>query len=150
MKAILRFSRKRWSIASWFIRVFTMSNYSHVDVVMPHTEGQRLFGALLWKGVSYHRSTYDHEKDYYIEFENEIQYTRFFKFLEDQKGKDYDIISIFGFFFHKRQWHDKNKWFCSELIAAASEYAGVRLLNFHTNRVTPIDLIKSLKVWEVK
>lgn len=150
MKALLRFSRKKWSIASWVIRLFTMSNYSHVDVIMPIPDEKYLFGALFWEGVSYHNHKYSYHKDFYIEFADENQYTRFYRFLEEQKGKDYDIVSIFGFFFHKRQWHDKDKWFCSELIAAAAEYAGVKLVNFHTNRITPIDLIKSLKVWEVK
>lgn len=57
-----------------------------------------------------------------------------------QAGARYDWSAIYGMPF-RRDWHDPRKWFCSELWAAAFEYAGEPLLRAtHLDRVTPRDL----------
>ena len=52
----------------------------------------------------------------------------FYEFLVHQLNKPYDKIGIFDFVFgvaHDRNWRDESAWFCSELIVAALEYAGI-------------------------
>jgi uncharacterized protein YycO len=59
-------------------------------------------------------------------------------FLNRQVGKPYDWRALFALPFRK-DWHEPNKWFCSELVAAALEQGG-RSLRVKSSRVTPRDL----------
>lgn len=51
-------------------------------------------------------------------------------FLKDQIGKGYDYWSIVGFVIHSTHEGRKgyNRWFCSELVFAAFQKAGINLL----------------------
>jgi uncharacterized protein YycO len=63
-----------------------------------------------------------------------------------QIGKPYDFSAVSGIAFD-RDWHDENRWFCSELIAVAFEKVGHPLLSTRPSavswRVTPRDLLLS-------
>lgn len=68
------------------------------------------------------------------------QYRKVMYFLFQQKGKPYDYKSILGFLI-KRDWRATDSWFCSELVAAAFEHAGIPLLRTEEcNRVSPSTL----------
>ncbi|MCG7853077.1 MAG: hypothetical protein MIO92_11205 [Methanosarcinaceae archaeon] len=51
------------------------------------------------------------------------------KFLSEQIGKNYDYRGIFGFLLRKRNFHNPNAWFCSELIFSFLQKCGRYLLN---------------------
>lgn len=58
-------------------------------------------------------------------------------FLRRQLGAPYDFMAI-ARFLTKRDADSQEKWFCSELVFAAYEFAGVELLqNITANRVHP-------------
>jgi hypothetical protein len=74
----------------------------------------------------------------------------FFDFLSEQQGKKYDIWQLFGSAVDatdnipllnrlSRNDQDFSSWFCSELVAAAFNVAGV-INNVNASEVTPIDL----------
>jgi uncharacterized protein YycO len=49
-------------------------------------------------------------------------------FMEGQIGKQYDWPAVFKFITRRKHAHDE-RWFCSELVFAAFQEAGVTLLN---------------------
>jgi len=54
-----------------------------------------------------------------------------------QLGKPYDWTGILGIAFRQRNWHDKDKWSCAELVAWAFEKAGRPLVRAGSWRVNP-------------
>jgi uncharacterized protein YycO len=60
-------------------------------------------------------------------------------FLESKLGMKYDFIMV-ARFLTRRSATENNKWFCSELVMAAIEAAGVKLLNAEPHNVSPRDL----------
>jgi hypothetical protein len=131
------------TISEDLIRFFTWSDFSHVDAVFK--EG---FLGALPGGVQLREYSQDGDCLYARvlcptkKIQKDVA-----KFLQAQIGKPYDFEGIAGILFRQNSWHDINKWFCSELIAAAFSYALYRLLNeFHLNRVTPQALITSVRV----
>jgi uncharacterized protein YycO len=80
------------------------------------------------------------------------QEEKFYAFLESQKGKKYDRAGIFGIAFSVKT-ENPNKWFCSELIFAAAQYAGIELLKrIEAHKVYPglIDVSPMLKLQETR
>lgn len=67
----------------------------------------------------------------------EKQVGDFYSFLSSQIGKKYDFSGIFGFAFSAKT-QAKDKWFCSELIFAAAQFAGIDLLRrIEPHKVSP-------------
>ena len=59
-------------------------------------------------------------------------------FMTDQLNKPYDWRAILGFA-TGRNWRDPNAWICSELVAAAVEYAGIcGPLYLTASKITPV------------
>jgi len=134
------------NLFSKVIKFMTWSRFSHVEWV---TERGTVFGADALNGVcevglserikrasclSLHALTMD-----------EMQEQSFINFMEAQRGKPYDWSGIFGGAL-RRQWASPDKWFCSELVAAACASAGRPLLRIQENqynRVTPQDVYHS-------
>jgi uncharacterized protein YycO len=66
-----------------------------------------------------------------------------YKFLYDQIGKPYNWLGILGFVIRK-DFPSKNRWFCSELVIAAFEAAGIHLIAVkQVDRVTPEMILES-------
>jgi uncharacterized protein YycO len=63
------------------------------------------------------------------------QKARFDEFIHSQIGKKYDWKAYVGFLFNKKSEQEQHRWFCSELILAACDYAGIQL--FNKNSVRP-------------
>jgi hypothetical protein len=62
------------------------------------------------------------------------------RFARTQIGKPYDFGAILGLGI-QRDWHNPNRWFCSELVTASAEYAGTFWFRQgELWRVTPGDL----------
>lgn len=127
------------------LRWFSHGRFSHVDVIIPY-EG--LLGARMDNPVNDHTGVQIRPSDY-ATFTDRLVVTvpatvreafRFHDFLARQIGKPYDWRAILAFC-TARNWRDPNAWFCSELIAAALEQAGLiePLLNA-VNKITPCDL----------
>lgn len=137
----LQFSRQA-GIASAAIAWFSQSNFSHVDAVLP---SGRLLGARHDK-VGGKPSGVEIRPTGYAKFALAVQFVipttdeqanKFYHFLFDQIGKPYDSSAIWGFV-TGRNWRAQDSWFCSELIAAALEHAGIfPPLYFAANKITP-------------
>lgn len=138
-------SEKFWSRV---IAYFTFSNYSHVLI----TIGQRedAYEALFKSGVIKRRLEFALENKKII---NKICLTDLdeetvFKvqiFLEKNIGKSYDTSSILkGIFRKKDEWYNDKAWYCTEYIAAAFRYAGLKFFSDSKRIITPPDLEAAL------
>lgn len=131
---ILRFSTDKDFISTG-IKLFTQSKFSHVDVYLGNNE---FLSALPKKGVCIHNEPVGYEEYYSLDINGSLSN----KFLLDQLGKPYDWTAIWGFLLHKRNWQEDDKWFCSELIAAAINLEQP-IYSKALHRITPKDLLKS-------
>jgi len=121
------------------IRWYTDSPISHVDTITP---GGKLLGSQLHKpcgdGVLVRAPNYAKfscVKTLTFDVTDE-QFGLYWVFLVKQLGKPYDSGAVIGLFLH-RDWRSDKKWFCSELIAAALEYAGILQIDTKVNWVSP-------------
>jgi uncharacterized protein YycO len=143
MKTIyLRYSKQK-TFTSKLVSWWTGGWPSHVEFV---TGPGQYLGSDIDTGVAtvddkyYSQFPLGKEEYYKIEV-TESQYNLIFSFLKQQMGKKYDSWALVGNIF-RRNWQVNEKWFCSELIASAFNYAGKSIINYKTNRVTPLDLLK--------
>lgn len=138
---VLQFSTQNTLLAAG-IRWATWCDYSHVDFVLPNGD---LYGAIP-KGVRRHwPENYTRTKRFYVNAPIDV-----LNIALTQEGKDYDWRGIFGFGIRARL-HDKDSWFCSELVAWAFEQAGYPLLRTEKYwRITPRDLLLSPLLKEFK
>lgn len=125
------------------VQVFTWSKYSHVDVL---TEQNTTLSAYPDGGVD--------ERPYVPLASNVLckiettpeQLAQIHKYMRDRIGKPYDWGGVFGVFFKQTRWQDHDKWFCSELIAAALQSAGIQLFKKPDFRVVPKHLARHPRV----
>jgi uncharacterized protein YycO len=113
--------------------LLTCSEFSHVDYIF---DNGAAYSSLPSTGVDYNSDKNDIEQWYELEVPQKIIVENF---ILKQRGKPYDYMGIVGFLFN-RTWQEDDKWFCSELIAAAIEYSGLPLFNKRVSRITPRDL----------
>lgn len=103
--------------ASLLIKLFTLSHWSHVAIL--DDEGY-IFDSTLLSGVR--RIHFDEWKTHYKELDFTIfpvkDRKKAFEWLSAQVGKGYDALGIFSFILRKN-YEDKDKWFCSEYVARA-------------------------------
>ena len=108
------------TLISKAIQLFTWSWASHVDFVLPSGS---LFGAMNDGGVKVHSPVkYSRVEIYKVNAPSSV-----LDFAFSQNGKPYDWTGIFGLIARNRDWEDKSKWFCSELVAFAFK-AALRIL----------------------
>lgn len=120
---------------------FSAGHLSHVDAILP--DG-RLYGAR----NEFPRGVWARPPGYRA-FTRRVTATipataaqrgRFYDFLRRQRGKPYDWRAIAAFAFN-RNWRAADSWICSELQAAALEYAGLcPPLYLAANKITPVAL----------
>jgi hypothetical protein len=77
---------------------------------------------------------------------NGLDEERFWRFVYSQLGKPYDWRGALGIGANRRNWRQEDRWFCFELVAAASEYGGVPLVRKEASWVTGDDIETSLAV----
>jgi len=143
MYVYLRFSSAK-TFASWLVATWTGTWTSHVEFVV--SEGQYL-GSDMETGVAfvddqYYIDTHLKREEYVKVKVTQEQYDIIYQYARSQIGKDYDTWALIGNLF-RRNWQETKKWFCSELIAKSFKEAGYPLMNYRTNRITPLDLLKS-------
>lgn len=94
-------------------------------------------------GVAYHSELAGRPVGRFTVDCTEEQQARALEWAFGEIGKKYDWTAIYGMPF-RCDWHSTKGWFCSELVFAAYETAGFKLLHaMHCNRVTPRDLLMS-------
>ena len=134
-------------LSSRLIRWFSHGPYTHVDVVLPE---QKLLGARSDCPVN-GKTGVQARPENYAKFVHvrrvklsvtPSQEVLFYSFLKRQIGKPYDWRAILAFVFD-RNWRNADAWYCSELVAAALEYAGVipAYIYAPANKITPDDLL---------
>jgi len=132
-------------LSSQAIAWFNSGKFSHVDCIFP--DGT-LLGARsdvilgIPPGVQIRPQGYEEWKIRYKMklAATPLQEDRFYAFLQSQKGKPYDKTAIWGFA-AGRDWREKDSWFCSELQAAALEYAALTPeLYSPVNKISPAAL----------
>lgn len=134
----LHFCRSQ-NIGGYAIQAATFSRWNHVAIEV----GGLIYDATLSHGVkrwppgSMHQN-YDEVQTIELSVPNELAVIRF---LDAQVGKRYDWTALVALPF-RADWHRENKWFCSELAAAALQAGGVKWLYvaLPDHRVTPRDL----------
>lgn len=127
------------TLTSDFIRFWTWSRWSHVDLVTP---GGKFLGARLNGGVQLRNPGYtkfSNKLQLYVSCSKEVA-DRIWYYAHKQIGKPYDLTAIMGFAV-RRDWANEEAWFCSEFVAFCFQAAGIPLLRaLHLNRITPRDL----------
>lgn len=134
-----------YGLSSQAIAWFSAGHFSHVDAILP--DG-RLLGARSDAiggrppGVQIRLPDYEKWKERVVMMlpSTPDQERSFLGFLDKQLGKPYDSTAIWGFA-TGRDWRNPDDWFCSELLTAALEIAGVcPTLYTPSNKVTPAAL----------
>lgn len=140
MSITLRFVTCR-DVVSAAIRAYECGFWtSHVEAKI----GGKLIGAHFSGGVAARDVGYDAsslKREEYVSIPATDEETAAFeKFMLDQVGKPYDVGAIVAMVI-QRDWRDPNKWFCSELVAAALEACKLMpTLPEAMNFVTPRDV----------
>lgn len=137
---VLRFIGGR-GLASQLIQLATWSWVSHVDFELP--DG-RVLGAVPGKGVCIRDIEIDdHRVERYGVKVPFGLYGHPLDWAAGQIGKPYDWAGILGYGL-RRNWQEKDAWFCSELVAWAFQGAGHPILRAKDVwRITPRDLLLS-------
>lgn len=122
-------------LISALIRWQTRGRYSHAALLLP--DG-RIVEAWSGDGVRVKRLTDWSGVDcYMIPGMTAAQWDDAIAFALDQLGKGYDYWAIVRFISRERM-PDNDRWFCSELVFAAIEHAGVRLFErTHSWSISP-------------
>lgn len=143
-------------IASFLIRAFTRSWYSHVGLVYWH-QGRNFCIEAVGVGVrivlvSELQRRYHGGIDYFrVRDSDEPQREKAVAFCFAQLGKLYDHVGIWRFivaivFGKVAAVRRDEQWFCSELVAAAYEDAGLPLTAKDESYTSPQDLAASPQV----
>jgi hypothetical protein len=120
---------KNRSIISSLIKWQTRSEYSHAAILLD----DKLIEAKEFDGVQVVHKLEVGKKcsvDIYEVEVSESQRTAIVDFLANQIGKGYDYTMVIRFLTRQQESRKSSgKWFCSELVFAAFEKAGITLLN---------------------
>lgn len=135
------------SLISRIIRFINWSNYSHVAYLAPDGTCYEAWRGSVqkWSGVEANASLFTaHTPGTVIDLYDlvtpltESQTAKIVAWMESQKGKKYDYWSIVHFITRRPEWtSSQDKWFCSELVAAAFQKVGRPLLNTDAWKIYP-------------
>jgi hypothetical protein len=130
---------------SWeagLIRAYCHSWCSHVDFVMPD---KTLLGSTSDGGVKIRPANYSNfSKTLTITLTTTDEQTQqFSNFCQRQIGKPYDWTALFAMITGGHTWDKGSAWYCSELMAAGLQHAGIlkRRLALRSDRIDPGDLL---------
>jgi hypothetical protein len=136
------------SFGSGLIRWFSHSPFSHVDLVLPSGSmlGARLDGGVAIRPAGYEKWSVIKRVRIATRHADAI-YNAALK----HEDKPYDTMAIAAFaapwLFPRRNWRDRDRWICSELVAWAFERTGFfkHVPALPVRRVTPgdVDLLLS-------
>ena len=126
----LRFFKGRSRIGS-IIRDITWADWSHVDTLISPTRGISAIGGKCVLSYEINgRGAPKYSRMETVTFKvTQEQYHKYVSFLMEKEHSEYDLEGIKAFVVFLRVLfrvkHDEDKWFCSELIIAALEHAGI-------------------------
>jgi len=119
------------------IQIYTRSKYFHTELsingykITSHTS----------KGVIVSMGTnFEHIKKYADIKEIKILKERaryIIDFAKSQEGKPYDWKGIWLSQFLPLNKHDKNKWFCNEIVGESLKHGGIKNIKKNTNQYNP-------------
>lgn len=135
---------------SGFIRRFTFGSFSHVSLVFEICDTYEEIEAMQGKGVIYH-TPYTHDEKDFVEYKAPLSEEQILCAHIDARslvGSAYDWKGIWGFVRRKNK-HNAYKWFCSEFVAYVLLKAGYPLSRKEPYRMTPSDVMESLRVHEI-
>lgn len=133
MKVIFTSSRLPLAL---MIRGMTGCKYHHCGII----DGNRVIEASIFHGVrAVSLETFKHRGEYVVvdiplKDENAAR-----EFLINQEGKGYDWTGALSYPFRKN-WQNKDKWYCSELVAAVAKEGGTPIVREGVKTVTPRDI----------
>lgn len=137
----LRFTAES-DLVSASIRFKTWCGFSHCEFVLDDgtTLAARSSGGVAIRPLNYAKFS---QVAYYTVEVTDAEKKAILDFARAQLGKGYDFEAIAGVVVH-RDWRSKDRWFCSELVAAAFEVAKP-LVNVSPNvdRIVPRDILLS-------
>lgn len=142
----LRFTAEN-SVFAATIRWYTWGAWSHVEFALPsgYLGSTNMALPNIPPGVALRPLDYvkaDKEIFGTVEVDDPTM-RRVLDFAKSQEGKGYDWLAIAGMPL-RQDWHTKDAWFCSELVAAAFDAAGYPLVNGKmVDRITPRDIALS-------
>jgi len=105
--------KKGTGLQAWFIRFWTWSRYSHVEIIIK----DKWISANPKDGIDIHDLRPLQDDWMYIPIAvDESKYGDVFDFLEQQKDHRYDWCGIFCSQFFGIRKENPDRWFCSELV----------------------------------
>lgn len=120
------------------IRFMTFSRWNHVGITVDDVYYESEYGRGVTVDRNKHEAFYEDEYVIYLNVgAHQLEAVK--RFLKDQVGKPYDIFAIFALPFRSR-WQRPDKWFCSELVAAALKEGDIAHFPYEASRITPRDL----------
>lgn len=127
------------TLSARFIEWWTWGRWSHVEFVTDNGYlGARFKGGVKLRPFDYIRPL---EQSIRSVIMQEAQAVELWKFVNAQIGKPYDLWALLGFGVHSNVSDSPREWFCSELVTAAFEVAGVPILETsHAYRISPRDV----------
>lgn len=138
--------RKNKSDTSKLIRFFTMGKWSHCGILVDDVVYEAVFEGVQKSSISdfEYNATEMVVKEYPV-----TSIKRVIDFLELQIGAEYDYHGAYGMHIQDYDFQHDDKWFCSELVAAALTIGGLNPFSVPPHRVTP-QMIYALNVDFVK
>jgi len=119
------------------IQLWTRSKYFHVEVIIKDKwiSTNPEAGAVYIRNLEDLRDNYD----YFNVDVREDKIEEVMAFLKNQIGKKYDYWGLLFSTVLTMNLEDRNKWFCSELVAEALRIFGCQLPK-NSNEMTPADI----------
>jgi len=140
MQTVTIIFRRSHGLGSLALRTILWSQWSHCGIL----DGDHVIEAAAGKGVV--RVPLEEFKQVGSKLE-EITVTvpdhvasKILESARSQIGKSYDYPGLFAIAVRHRDWHKKDRWTCSELVAWAFESADYPLVRKDSWRVTPQDI----------
>jgi hypothetical protein len=144
-------------VGAALIKWFGHGKFSHVDCVLPDSGnllGARAdqLGKNIKSGVRVRPYGYTKKEPVEkVEIHcSDHQQQLFYAFMAKQLGKSYNRLGIVAFFF-STEWTTQGNWFCSQLVTAGLQAAGLlKELTVPPNKIDPDDLrLMVSAVWKV-
>ena len=143
----LRFSRGT-GVAGAIVRWATWSPFAHVGFKL---DNGKVLDATPEYGVSVRDAEDDKTTQYWRILAPKQHISDAVEYARLQVGKPYDWTAIYGMA-ARRDWHRDDKFFCSEIVEAAFDHVHWPLVRDFgkLNRITPRDLLLSMRIMRVK
>ena len=134
---------------SGLIRWFTFGKFSHVSFVFEDASRREEIESIQGKGVVKHTPWKEGEKDFveYVVPISEEQILEAWFIAGSYEDAEYDKAGIFGLLL-RRNKHNIDKWFCSELVAYVLLKVGHPISRREPYRETPTSVCESFRILE--